>query len=90
MADEQGLDAGENRLADGEFARGKTGRIVKALLANVGPDGRGFTARASPPDNPELGDVYLSDGADWDPNAAGSPELVIYDSSDGWTSIAVL
>jgi hypothetical protein len=34
--------------------------------------------------------VYLSDGDNWDPNAAGSPDLVCYDTSGGWTSIVVL
>lgn len=85
MADEQGLT-----LADGEFARKKTGGAVISLLANVGPDGRGFAAKETAPSNPELGDVYLADGTNWDPNNAGSPDLVAYDSGGGWKSIVVL
>lgn len=85
MADEQALD-----VPDGFFARQELGRIVKDQLSNVGKDGRGFTQRESPPNNPEVGDVYLSDGSNWDPNAAGSPDLVVYNTSGGWTSLAVL
>lgn len=85
MADEQGLD-----IPDGFFARAKTGSKVKALLARVGSSGRGFEQLSSPPSNPSVGDVYLSDGTGWDPNAAGSPELVAYNASGGWTSIAIL
>lgn len=84
MADEQGLD-----LADGEFARKKTGSAVSALLANVGADGRAFNELTSPPSNPEYGDVYLADGTNWDPDSDGvsGGELVIYNSSGGWTEI---
>lgn len=97
MADEQGVSTASQNRADGEFARQTTGRDVKAditnirdLLTNVGVDGRQFQQRDSAPSNPEVGDVYLTDGTNWDPNAAGSPDLVVYDTSGGWTSIAVL
>lgn len=85
MADNQGTD-----LADGQFARQVTGRAVNNLLANVAEDGRGFRQRDSAPSNPEVGDVYLTDGSNWDPNAAGAPDLVVYNTSGGWTSIATL
>lgn len=84
MSDEQGVD-----LNDGKFARGVTGKAVKNLLVNTGPDGRQFAERTSPPSNPEYGDVYLADGTTWDPDADGiaGGELVIYNSSGGWTEI---
>ena len=85
MADNQGTG-----LPDGNFARQKAGRKVNNLLANVAQDGRGFRQRSEPPANPEVGDVYLTDGTNWDPNAAGAPDLVIYDTAGGWTSIATL
>lgn len=97
MADEQGVSTNTQNRADGEFSRAVTGKDVKGditnirdLLANVGVDGRGFNQRSSPPNNPEVGDVYLTDGSNWDPNAAGSPELVVYDTAGAWSSIAIL
>lgn len=97
MADEQGFTGDSDSLADGEFSRQTTGKTVKgdvttleALLANVGVDGRGFRQRSSAPSNPEVGDVYLTDGTNWDPNAAGAPDLVAYDTGGGWTSIVTL
>lgn len=97
MADEQGFNDDSTGLADGEFSRKKQGRTVKGditalstLLANVGEDGRGFNQRSSPPSNSEVGDLYLSDGSGWNPNAAGVPDLVIYDTGGGWTSIVTL
>lgn len=85
MADEQGTGR-----PDGNFARSALGKSVNNILDNVGRDGRNFVQRESPPSNPEVGDVYLSDGTNWDPNAAGTPDLVCYDTSDGWTSIVTL
>lgn len=84
MADEQGLD-----VPDGFFARAQLGVAVKDLLQNVGTDGRNYPERTSPPDNPEYGDIYLADGTEWDPDSDGAAggELVIYDSSGGWTEI---
>lgn len=97
MADEQGFTDDIAGLADGQFSRKETGGIVKStisrihtLLQNVGTDGRGFTQRSSPPSNPEVGDLYLTDGTNWDPNAAGSPELVVYDTTGAWSSVAIL
>lgn len=85
MADEQGTGR-----PDGNFARKAVGSAVNDILDNVGRDGRRFTPRESPPTNPEVGDTYLADGTNWDPNNAGSPDLVVYDTSDGWSSIVTL
>lgn len=95
MADEQGF--APNRPGDGMYARAETGSeldanwgVLATILANVGADGRGFRQQDAEPTNPEVGDVYLTDGTNWDPNAAGSPDLVAYDTGGGWTSIVVL
>lgn len=95
MADEQGYTRHTDTIPPGNYARQVTGDATKnefaaisSLLVNVGVDGRRFPSRNSPPSNPELGDVYLADGVDWDPDgdASGAPELVIYDGS-AWNEI---
>jgi len=77
MADEQGL-TGDRKLADGEFARKKTGDRVKAAVANLGPAGRQFVPQDGPPANPENGDTYLADGANWNPAGTGNAALVTH------------
>lgn len=84
MADEQGTGK-----PDGNYARASVGSAVNGILTNVGSDGRQFVEQTSPPSNPEYGDVYLADGSSWDPDSDGvsGGELVIYNSSGGWTEI---
>lgn len=57
MADEQGTGQ-----PDGHFARQITGGAVNGILDSVGSDGRRLVPQASEPSNPEVGDLYLSDG----------------------------
>jgi hypothetical protein len=73
MADEQGTGR-----PDGNFARIAIGKAVNAILDNVGASGRKFEPLESPPDNPETGDTYLADGANWDVAGTGNAALATY------------
>lgn len=83
MADDQGLN-----ISDGQFARQRTGRAVKALLANTGPETRRLPPLDSAPANPEQGDLAYAT-TNWDPDADGAAELVIYDGA-AWVEIVAL
>ena len=81
MADEQGTGK-----PDGNFARSALGRAVNNILDHVGRDGRKFTPREAPPDNPEDGDTYIADGTNCDPAGTGNATLVT--SIDGsWETV---
>lgn len=83
MADEQGTG-----LSDGFFARGVTGDAVNAILDNVGAAGRNLPPQAAEPSNPEVGDLYVQDGGNWDPvSNAGNGALIIYDGTN-WQLVA--
>jgi len=85
MADEQGT--GE---ADGAFARQRTGSAVNNILDNIGSAGRKLPPQDSEPSSPEKGDLYVSDGGNWDPTSnAGNGALVFYDGSS-WVQVAGL
>lgn len=83
MADEQGLNT-----PDGHFARQKTGKDVKAQVANVGVETRRLPPLDSEPATPEVGDLAVQDGTNWDPAAnAGNGALIVYDGS-AWVLVA--
>lgn len=83
MADEQGLSN-----PDGDFARQRSGKDLKALVANVGPDTRNLPPLDSEPAGPEVGDLVVQDGTNWDPvSNAGNGALIIYDGSS-WQLVA--
>jgi hypothetical protein len=83
MADEQGTGS-----PDGYFARQVTGEAVNGILDNVGSDGRKLVPQASEPTNPEVGDLYLSDGGNYDPvSNSGNAAVIIYDGSS-WVLVA--
>jgi len=83
MADEQGTGQ-----PDGHFARQITGVAVNGILGNVGSDGRRLVPQASEPSNPEVGDLYLSDGGNYDPvSNSGNAAVIIYDGSS-WQLVA--
>jgi len=84
MADEQGTD-----VDDFQFSRADpTGANVNNILDNVGRDGRNLVPQASEPSNPEVGDLYLSDGGNYDPvSNGGNAAVIIYDGSS-WNLVA--
>lgn len=83
MADEQGTGS-----PDGFFARQSLGAAVNGILDNVGSDGRNLVPQASEPSNPEVGDLYLSDGGNYDPvSNGGNAAVIIYDGSS-WVLVA--
>ena len=78
MADEQGIAD----TPDGYFARQETGSTVKNQLQNVGVNGRRLVPLASAPSNPEAGDLYVSDGGNYDPvSNGGNASVIVYDGS---------
>lgn len=81
MADEQGTGK-----PAGNYARRALGQAVNSILAVVGPTGRQYPARESPPSGAEVGDTYLADGTNWDPAGTGNPAFVQYDGT-AWTVI---
>jgi hypothetical protein len=83
MADEQGTGS-----PDGFFARQRLGAAVNGILDNVGSDGRRLVPQASEPSNPAVGDLYLSDGGNYDPvSNGGNAAVIIYDGSS-WQLVA--
>lgn len=83
MADEQGTGQ-----PDTYFARGILGEAVNAILDNVGSDGRKLVPQASEPSNPEVGDLYLSDGGNFDPvSNSGNAAVIVYDGTS-WNQVA--
>jgi hypothetical protein len=84
MADEQGTD-----VDDFQFARADpTGANVNEILDNVGSDGRRLVPQSSAPSNPVAGDLYLSDGGNYDPvSNSGNAAVIIYDGSS-WVQVA--
>ncbi|MFC6975814.1 hypothetical protein ACFQL1_15880 [Halomicroarcula sp. GCM10025709] len=78
MADEQGT--GE---PDGAFARQRTGAAVNGILDNVGAATRNLPPQDGEPSGPEVGDLAVQDGGNWDPvSNAGNGALIIYDGTN--------